>query len=817
MNSFNSTILSSPCSLDIDYLIQENPSIFTSPIKEGLKSLYDFYLVLSVQSEKNAKRLKCKKLNKKDLKNPPLNEVLLKSEVIDVELSGIWFDCAVDQFDKVFISARNFNAEKNCYELTSSFSNLPKGANEKNVIEYVLKNFIVVEPETILSPTQIKGGLKCLRNSIFQEDFKFNFVPDVTKATLIGNIVHALFESLLSMPKFQNANQYNNFIYTKLNQLLTENVFQIAVINETFENLKSECKIFIDSITQFYNSFIICQNLIEQNIKIESFVSSEKLYQSQTLGMKGIMDAVIRIESDDQLDLAPLEIKTGKQYPESDQLQVLVYCLILSEQFNELYAKGALIYLKDATFKCIKIRLLEMINIIVLRNNIVKTWKNYEKGGNKFSQLFMPNVLKEDFSGFSCKTCFKREICQGLYNIYEKKDSASFDEAKKNYFRCLYEIINKEQQRDNYYTNGGKKRDLTEYTQCQIKKIVNNTHSFSFEVSPCESSEKVITKIINVTEEFSIFFPDINKETKGYVHYKNANENFISLNVLNFHIGTKILNFISNFDAKQNNIVFLKSNDAKTKFMYKLMRGNLITLCVNPTKSEIISNLQQLLIYMKIPLFTVDEKAKADLFEYIQKYFDEFMSLDNQTRNALISCCLCNDYVIVRTSNNLTLLYLLITYLHKKKNKILLCAHTNCAVDAILKKLSEKKFFEFIRVGNNKNRIDKEIPNNQILDENANLSLTQWKEILNKNFVYATTTLGIGHIAMYNKIFDYCIVDESDSIFEPDLLGPLLQSRKFILIGDNRKVNLFSVKKEEQPMSLYERLKLVNGNAYIEC
>lgn len=247
------------------------------------------------------------------------------------------------------------------------------------------------------------------------------------------------------------------------------------------------------------------------------------------------------------------------------------------------------------------------------------------------------------------------------------------------------------------------------------------------------------------------------------------------------------------------------------------MRGNLITLCVNPTKSEIISNLQQLLIYKKIPLFTVDEKAKADLFEYIQKYFDEFMSLDNQTRNALISCCLCNDYVIVRTSNNLTLLYLLITYLHKKKNKILLCAHTNCAVDAILKKLSEKKFFEFIRVGNNKNRIDKEIPNNQILDENANLSLTQWKEILNKNFVYATTTLGIGHIAMYNKIFDYCIVDESDSIFEPDLLGPLLQSRKFILIGDNRKVNLFSVKKEEQPMSLYERLKLVNGNAYIEC
>ena len=156
------------------------------------------------------------------------------------------------------------------------------------------------------------------------------------------------------------------------------------------------------------------------------------------------MDAVIRIESDDQLDLAPLEIKTGKQYPESDQLQVLVYCLILSEQFNELYAKGALIYLKDATFKCIKIRLLEMINIIVLRNNIVKTWKNYEKGGNKFSQLFMPNVLKEDFSGFSCKTCFKREICQGLYNIYEKKDFASFDEAKKNYFRCLYEIINKD-------------------------------------------------------------------------------------------------------------------------------------------------------------------------------------------------------------------------------------------------------------------------------------------------------------------------------------------------------------------------------------
>ena len=817
MNSLNSTIFSSPCSIDIDYLIQECPSIFTSSLKEERKSLYDFYLVLSVQSEKNAKRLKCKKLNKKDLKNPPVNEVLLKSEVIDVELSGIWNDCVVEQFDKVFISARNFNNEKNCYELNSSFLNLPKNSNEKNVIEYVLKNFIVVEPETILSPTQIKGGLKCFRNSIFQEDFKFNFVPDVTKATLIGNIIHALFESLLSMPKFLNSNQYNNFIYAKLNELLTENVFQIAVINENFENLISECKIFIDSIKQFYTSFIICQNRIEQSIKIESFVSSEKLYQSQTLGMKGIMDAVIRIEGDDQLDLAPLEIKTGKQYAENDQLQVLVYCLILSEQFNELYAKGALVYLKDASFKCIKIRLLEMINIIVLRNNIVKTWKKYEKGTDKFSNLVMPGILKEDFSGFSCKSCFKREICQGLYNIYEKKDFSIFDEKMQNYFQMLYEIINKEQQRDNYYTCGNKKRDLTEYTQCRIKKIVNNAHSFSFEISPCEDSEKVITKIINVTEEFSIFFPDINKETKGFVCYKNANENLISLNVLNFHIGTKILNFITTFDASKNNIVFLKSNDAKTKFMYKLMRGNLITLCVNPTKSEIISNLQQLLIYRKIPLFTVDEKAKIDLFNYIQKNLDEFISLDNQTRNALISCCLCNDYVIVRTSNNLTLLYLLITYLHKKKNKILICAHTNFGVDAILKKLSEKNFCEYLRIGNNKNRIDKEIPKENILDETAKLNLEQWKEILNKNLVYATTTLGVGHIAMYNKIFDYCIVDESDSIFEADLIGPLLQSRKFILIGDSRKVNLFSVKKEEQPMSLYERLKSVNGNAYIEC
>ena len=63
-------------------------------------------------------------------------------------------------------------------------------------------------------------------------------------------------------------------------------------------------------------------------------------------------------------------MKTGKYHNITDQLQVYFYCLILSKEILQICSNGVLIYLKDGNFEVIKIKLLEMINAIVLRNII---------------------------------------------------------------------------------------------------------------------------------------------------------------------------------------------------------------------------------------------------------------------------------------------------------------------------------------------------------------------------------------------------------------------------------------------------------------
>ena len=57
---------------------------------------------------------------------------------------------------------------------------------------------------------------------------------------------------------------------------------------------------------------------------------------------------------------------------------------------------------------------------------------------------------------------------------------------------------------------------------------------------------------------------------------------------------------------------------------------------------------------------------------------------------------------------------------------------------------------------------------------------------------------------------DYCIIDESDSIFEGELIGPLIISKKFILLGDEGQVTLRSVPIEKHPATLFNRLKQIN-------
>ncbi|KAJ2750465.1 DNA replication endonuclease-helicase Dna2, partial [Coemansia nantahalensis] len=54
--------------------------------------------------------------------------------------------------------------------------------------------------------------------------------------------------------------------------------------------------------------------------------------------------------------------------------------------------------------------------------------------------------------------------------------------------------------------------------------------------------------------------------------------------------------------------------------------------------------------------------------------------------------------------------------------------------------------------------------------------------------IVATTCLGVTHPVFRAREFDYCIVDEASQITLPVCLGPLLEARRFVLVGDHHQL-----------------------------
>ena len=73
-------------------------------------------------------------------------------------------------------------------------------------VKAFLKNFIVVNPELSIIPTYIKYAKNCVRYAFLKNTIRSDTDVDITLSTIVGEIVHKLFEYLLSFIKIDDKN-----------------------------------------------------------------------------------------------------------------------------------------------------------------------------------------------------------------------------------------------------------------------------------------------------------------------------------------------------------------------------------------------------------------------------------------------------------------------------------------------------------------------------------------------------------------------------------------------------------------------------------
>ena len=797
--------------------IIEDESIPKFNINSAKNSISDYYIIRKIiQNTLSEKRfiaqtfIDIEDLNKK-------RQINILNEVIEVCLKGLWAQIEINIHNKIFINAKIDKNEK-CYLIDST-----NVKNNNNPIEIFLQSFIIIEPEIILSPSQIKLGFDCIRHSLIVEEFKSISNDEISSLTIIGKIIHEFFEKTISELFSNNIPINGDFIKQNLEKIIQNYYFEISLIHKTYEEIHKESFSFIENIYHFYKTYFEDGSFLKNGVKILKYINSEKKIISPSLGIGGYLDILVEfINNEEKKYFGPLELKTGKYHYITDQLQVYFYCLMLSKEIYQDCTNGVLIYLKDGSYDMINIKPLELINAIVLRNiiaNKIKYFENieYENYNNNQYENYqlLPDI--KNLESKKCQKCFKYQICKSHYYLIEDINNDVFPYEMKYYFQEFYKIINKE---ENFYIKNKRKynNENFKFKESNLFKCLNiedKGTSFQITLNYVGTSSFSFSFLKDINEEYYILFKDININVRGI--RINKTDNSILIEIPKYRIDIKNRNLIENYT---NKLVLIKKAETLTKINFKFMRGNLITLLLNPNKSKIIENLQSRIIYNKYPQFygNTTEFYKKVLNTIRENFDEEFKNLNENQQFAIFKSILSTDYMLIHGfpgSGKTTFISLLTRILYSLNKKILIVAHTNTAVDNILLKLKKKKI-PFCRITNNYDKIHNDLKEN-ILNIHKYNSVKEWDDFLSNNLIFATTLFGISHKLFSYQKFDYCIVDEACQAFEIELLGALLISKVFILVGDPNQLSaiLLSIPPEKQPQLLFLRLlkgKYIDNN-----
>ncbi|USW46949.1 Putative PD-(D/E)XK endonuclease-like domain superfamily, DNA replication factor Dna2 [Septoria linicola] len=245
-----------------------------------------------------------------------------------------------------------------------------------------------------------------------------------------------------------------------------------------------------------------------------------------------------------------------------------------------------------------------------------------------------------------------------------------------------------------------------------------------------------------------------------------------------------------------------------------LVRNNLVTLM---NDSPIVNKLRDQLIFNAAPTFTPTPSMHGQLEP------TQLGQMNDDQRSAVSRVLAANDYALILgmpgTGKTTTIAHIIRALLAEQKS-ILLTSFTHTAVDNILLKIKDiAPTGSILRLG-----VPAKI--NPQVQEFCQLAATPRKTIDEVDAAYmgtqivATTCMGTNHTLFHRRSFDVCIVDEASQITLPIILGPLLHTRKFVLVGDhyqlpplvqNRRaleggldVSLFRQLSESQPAAVAE-------------
>jgi DNA replication ATP-dependent helicase Dna2 len=662
--------------------------------------------------------------------------------------------------------------------------------DEKGI--YYPKSF-VLEPDYLIDVTAIAEAFKDFgvypRLSLLRK-----FLPvNISHYLMLGNLANHFLDLLISDPeiKFDDLKkeifQLNPLSFTMFDDPTTKELISKSRFH--FQNLKRAIK----------------ENIIEAEINT-SDIYLEPSFYSRIYGIQGRLDLFHVNKANNRADI--IELKSGKAYKPNvyglsvnHYTQTLLYDLIINSVYDGKVTPSNYILYSSQQENALRFApsvRAQQREALQLRNELIMIEKTLEdRNKNKGLLAYLHPSRFRKLSGFALSDI------ETFAKVY-----SSLCELEKEYFSHFTAFIAKEQ----HLVKTG---DDNSEQRAGLASMWNKT-------------------LIEKENQFNIISHlKIKKNSSGLNDPEITFEKTAKTNPLN------------NFRIGDIGVLYPYNRGQKSALKNQIFK----CIVLENTKEKLTVRLRNKQFNQNI--FTEDHfwNLEHDLldssFNKMYQGLYSFAKAENRQKNLLLSLIPpervevqdCNlpdqltdeqgqifqevicakDYYLLwgppGTGKTSVMLKHIVKYLQdNSEENLLLLAYTNRAVDEIceaVEQISDTAHSSYIRIGSRYSCNEKYRDRlfERLAEQVANRQ--QLRQLVHSHRIIISTVASIsGKSELFQlKKFDRIIIDEASQILEPNLIGLLSHSKKFILIGDHNQLPAVVVQNEEGTLVSNESLR----------
>ncbi|GMS84708.1 hypothetical protein PENTCL1PPCAC_6883 [Pristionchus entomophagus] len=719
---------------------------------------------------------------------------------------------------------------------------------------------VITQTDVLIPCTTVVNSFFCARKAVLGERLKGGG-NSVSKAMLMGIIIHELFQAaLLTPPSFHLTKEWLLSRWREV--IMDEVIVSMTACNLTTNSFEGELEPYVEVIIEWVNSYMpkkggIDEKRMEGGAIIREVHDIEENIWMPALGLKGKIDVSLEVDAtthhspfshSTQRWLVPLELKTGKSSVSADHAgQVLMYTMMLAHRYSLPIHEGSLLYLKDGTARRVQPRSAELKGIISRRNDVAA----FIGAGSTHEKLPVPRP-----DTHFCQRCDYATACTLYGKAFERREGKEeeltgpspppSDEALAFQLQMTKHLTQKhldyfrkwQRWQSLEWTSSRRDKrppsDIWEMSASNRELLSPLTTMCNLRVMKCEetgvesgkwnvtlkrtrhqsqlaSSHSIYSKgdfVIVSTDEAPavVMGPVIGVDEYG------DTVTIVSDRKLPLEDG----GLQKRRKKKCDQLFHLDRHESAT--VHAIQLNNLVALM---SGEERCTRLRSLLIDLDAPSTTKLKSADVSTVKGVVKGL-----IQGQIAAVVKSLC-ASDYALIEGlpgSGKTSTLVALVRSIVALGHTVLVTAYTHSAVDNLLAKIAKVlPSSQLLRLGK-QSSVHPAVQGLTLESKLADCSSPQEKydrakKVLANTPVVAASSLAVATHSLFSwRKFDICIVDESSLVLESSLIGALLSSDRFVLVGDAKQLKPLVQNKQagEEGMStsLFERLISAHSNKH---